>query len=92
MSFGQDVEPKKEDNGEYSGVSSLELERRLHELLHIKQQERIEELEYALECTKQKVVETEIEISRLRGSASLAPPHKDEKFQQAPKKINLFRS
>lgn len=81
LSFGQDIEPKKEDNGEYSGVSSLELERRLHELLHIKQQERIEELEYALECTKKKVVEKEIEICQLRGSASLASPQKDEKFQ-----------
>lgn len=78
LSFRQDIEPKKEDNGEYGGVSSLELERRLHELLHMKQQERIEELEYALECAKRNLVEKEIEICQLRDHASLASPHKDE--------------
>ncbi|XP_008790663.1 protein POLAR LOCALIZATION DURING ASYMMETRIC DIVISION AND REDISTRIBUTION-like [Phoenix dactylifera] len=90
INVGQDIEPKKENNGESSGVSALELERRLHELLHTKQQERIAELEYVLECTKRKLVEKEIEICWLRESASLASPHKDEKNPESIKKSSSF--
>ncbi|XP_029118334.1 protein POLARALIZATION DURING ASYMMETRIC DIVISION AND REDISTRIBUTION [Elaeis guineensis] len=69
FSFGQNVEPKNEDIGEFSGVPALDLERRLHELLHARQQEQIAELEYALECTKRKLVDKEIELCSLRDSA-----------------------
>lgn len=85
FSFGQNVEPKKEDFGKFSGVSALDLERRLHELLHAKQQEQITELEYALECTKRRLVDKEIELCRLRDGASLASHHKDETIQTSIK-------
>ncbi|XP_043694815.1 protein POLAR LOCALIZATION DURING ASYMMETRIC DIVISION AND REDISTRIBUTION-like [Telopea speciosissima] len=51
------------DTTEHNGICPLELERRLHELLEARQQERIAELEFALDCSQHKLLEKEMEIS-----------------------------
>lgn len=43
-----------------SGVSPLQLERKLHQVLEARQQERIKELEDALECAEHKLHDKEI--------------------------------
>ncbi|XP_073001838.1 protein POLARALIZATION DURING ASYMMETRIC DIVISION AND REDISTRIBUTION-like [Typha latifolia] len=68
-SFGE-VDSEKKDNNQSSGVSAQELERRLHELLHIRQQERIAELESALHCAEKKLIEKEIEVCRWKDTAT----------------------
>jgi len=54
-----------DDKSEYNGVSAVQLERRLHELLHERNRDRIEELEAALRRAEQKLVEKEMEVSWL---------------------------
>uniref|UniRef100_A0A0E0LE13 Uncharacterized protein n=1 Tax=Oryza punctata TaxID=4537 RepID=A0A0E0LE13_ORYPU len=61
-----------DDEAEYNGVNALELERRLHELLHQRNQERIEELELALKRAEKKLVEKEMEVSMWKDTAKLA--------------------
>ena len=57
------------------GVPPTELKRRLHELLEARQQERIEELEAALECAMHKLREKEIEVSWWKDTARLISQH-----------------
>ncbi|ERM98371.1 hypothetical protein AMTR_s00072p00021800 [Amborella trichopoda] len=53
----------EEENRREKVINKLcELERRLHELLHTRQQERITELENALECSERRLLEKEIEV------------------------------
>ncbi|XP_002438756.2 protein POLAR LOCALIZATION DURING ASYMMETRIC DIVISION AND REDISTRIBUTION [Sorghum bicolor] len=59
-------------NAEYNGVSAVQLERRLHELLHERNRDRIEELEAALRCAEQKLVEKEMEVSLWKDTAKFA--------------------
>ncbi|KAJ4792628.1 Protein POLAR LOCALIZATION DURING ASYMMETRIC DIVISION AND REDISTRIBUTION [Rhynchospora pubera] len=70
------------DEGDYNsfdgGVCPRELERRLNEVLHSRQRERIEELEYALECAKSRLHESEREICWWRDTARLVTQHKDD--------------
>ncbi|PKA52878.1 hypothetical protein AXF42_Ash001859 [Apostasia shenzhenica] len=57
---------------EHYGVSAYQLERRLHELLQARQEERIAQLESALEFAQQKLLEKEAELScwkKIRGLA-----------------------
>uniref|UniRef100_A0A0D3GJA5 Uncharacterized protein n=1 Tax=Oryza barthii TaxID=65489 RepID=A0A0D3GJA5_9ORYZ len=61
-----------DDEAEYNGVNAVELERRLHELLHQRNQERIEELELALKRAEKKLVEKEMEVSMWKDTAKLA--------------------
>lgn len=61
-----------DDNAVYNGVSAMLLERRLHELLHERNRERIEELEAALRCAEQKLVEKEMEVSLWKDTAKFA--------------------
>lgn len=75
-------EPKQEDSKEHSGVCPRELERRLHELLESRQQEKIAELEAALECTQRKLQEKDTEICWWRDTARLVSKHKE---------VTLFR-
>ncbi|XP_020530832.1 uncharacterized protein LOC18447060 isoform X1 [Amborella trichopoda] len=63
--------PREEVMSEYCGVSASELERRLHELLEKRQQERITELENALECSERRLLEKETEVSWWRENAKL---------------------
>lgn len=55
------------------GVAPHELERRLHELLEARQQERIDELEAELEHTKLVLREKEIEASWWKDTVRLFP-------------------
>lgn len=70
-------EPKQEVTREHGGVCPRELERRLHELLESRQQERIAELETALECAEGKLLEKEKEICWWRDTARLVSKHKE---------------
>ncbi|GFY96829.1 myosin heavy chain-like protein [Actinidia rufa] len=60
-SFGKVVDPP-EAGEEHSGVPPNELERRLHELIESRQEERIKELEAALDCANQMLLEKEREV------------------------------
>ncbi|XP_059659138.1 protein POLAR-like 1 [Cornus florida] len=51
------LDPPEDDTREHWPVPPNELERRLHELLEARQQERIKELEAALECARLKLYE-----------------------------------
>lgn len=54
------------------GVPALELERRLHQVLEARQEDRIKELEVALEYTKRKLHEKETEVSWWKETATAA--------------------
>ncbi|KAL6216040.1 hypothetical protein ACLB2K_009267 [Fragaria x ananassa] len=58
-----------------SGVAPLELERKLHLVLEARQEERIKELEDALERAEQRLQEKEIEVSWWRDTARLMSAH-----------------
>lgn len=58
-------------NNELYGVSPRDLERRLHEVLEERQQERINELESALDYAIQQLEEKERELCWWRDSARL---------------------
>ncbi|KAM5564684.1 protein POLAR LOCALIZATION DURING ASYMMETRIC DIVISION AND REDISTRIBUTION [Rosa sericea] len=60
------------------GFAPLELERKLHEVLEARQEERIKELEDALECAEQKLEEKEREVSWWRNAAILMSGHGPE--------------
>ncbi|XP_059288122.1 protein POLAR LOCALIZATION DURING ASYMMETRIC DIVISION AND REDISTRIBUTION-like isoform X2 [Lycium ferocissimum] len=60
---------------ENCGVPAEELNRRLHELLQTRQEERIKELESALESTMQKLAEKEKEICWWRDTAKVFSQH-----------------
>ncbi|XP_062229416.1 protein POLAR-like 1 isoform X2 [Phragmites australis] len=65
-------EDNDDDETEFNGVSAIELERRLHELLHERNRDRIEELEAALRCAEKKLVEKEMEICLWKDTAKFA--------------------
>ncbi|XP_062233929.1 protein POLAR-like 1 [Phragmites australis] len=67
-----DEEDNDDDETEYNGVSAVELERRLHELLHERNRDRIEELEAALQRTEKKLVEKEMEVRLWKDTAKFA--------------------
>ncbi|CAN6539503.1 unnamed protein product [Malus baccata var. baccata] len=76
--FGEEMDTHEAEPADYNempcdfGVPALELERRLHELLEASQEERIKELEVALEYMKGKLHEKEMEVSWWRQNASAA--------------------
>jgi hypothetical protein len=71
-----DSEDEDEERGSDGGVSALELERRLQELLHRRSRERIEELEASLRRAERKLMEKEMEARLWKDTAKLAlqPP------------------
>ncbi|KAG0475648.1 hypothetical protein HPP92_015334 [Vanilla planifolia] len=71
-------EPKEVAN-KRCGVCPRELERRLHELLESRQQERIAELKGTLECTQKKLHDKEIEVCWWRDTARLLSKHREQK-------------
>ncbi|KAK7351348.1 hypothetical protein VNO77_10729 [Canavalia gladiata] len=71
-SFGEIImEPQGASSDASFGVPPVELERRLHELLEVRLQEQITELESALECTTKKLIEKEIEVTWWKDAARL---------------------
>jgi len=78
-SFGEIImEPIGADYDVSFGVSPIELERRLHELLEARLEERITELESALECTTEKLIKKEIEATWWKDTARLVSQHVPE--------------
>ncbi|CAL9071130.1 unnamed protein product [Musa textilis] len=67
-------EPSDENHNVHCGVPASELERRLYELVCSRQEERIAELESALEFTRKRLVEKEIKVSRWKDTGMLASP------------------
>jgi hypothetical protein len=74
-SFGEVIDLQNASTEVHCGVPPTELQRRLHELLEAKQQERIKELEAALECAMHKLREKEIEVSWWKDTARLISQH-----------------
>ncbi|XP_078163670.1 uncharacterized protein LOC144558698 [Carex rostrata] len=68
--FEQFDETWQDDCNQNYGVSPHELERKLHELLNHRQQERIEELESQLHSLERKLLERESEINRWKAIAT----------------------
>jgi hypothetical protein len=66
-----------------SGVAPLQLERKLHQVLEARQQERIKELEDALECAEHKLHDKEIEVSWWKHTAALISGHDDPQLNCA---------
>ncbi|KAF4348960.1 hypothetical protein F8388_019135 [Cannabis sativa] len=58
-----------------NGVRPIELERKLYQLLELRQEERIKELEEALECANHKLKEKELEVSWWKDTAHLISQH-----------------
>ncbi|KAE8806417.1 hypothetical protein D1007_17222 [Hordeum vulgare] len=75
----EDTEEDEEDSKRcHGGVPARVLERRLHELLQSRHEERIAELETELQRAQRKLMEKEREVSRWRDTAKLVSLHKDE--------------
>uniref|UniRef100_A0A0A9HNY0 Uncharacterized protein n=1 Tax=Arundo donax TaxID=35708 RepID=A0A0A9HNY0_ARUDO len=74
--FEEVVEEEEEDDDddqtEFNGVSAIELERRLHELLHERNRDQIEELEAALQRAVKKLAEKEMEVCLWKDTAKFA--------------------
>ncbi|KAG4389281.1 hypothetical protein GLYMA_06G061800v4 [Glycine max] len=78
-SFGEIImEPQGATYDVSFGVPPIELERRLHELLEARLEERISELESALECKTQKLIKKEIEVTWWKDTAQLISQHVPE--------------
>lgn len=81
-----DDEEEEEDGGygedrmspPHGGVSARALERRLHELLQKRQQDRIVELESALDAAQRRLHEKEREVVWWRDAAKLVSHRRDE--------------
>ncbi|KAI4981058.1 hypothetical protein ZWY2020_021543 [Hordeum vulgare] len=70
-----DRDEEEDDDADRYGVSTLELDRRLHELLHQRNQERIEELEAALRRAEKRLFDKEMEASLSKDTAKMAFRH-----------------
>ncbi|KAM0834408.1 hypothetical protein ACQ4PT_063613 [Festuca glaucescens] len=75
------LDSEDEERGSDGGVSALELERRLQELLHRMSRERIEELEASLRRAERKLMEKVMEARLWKDTAKLAlqPPSQQQR-------------
>lgn len=73
--FGEVCDASEKATIEHFGVPPYELERRLHELLESRQQDRIRELEAALECANRKLCEKEREVGWWKDTAKVISEH-----------------
>uniref|UniRef100_A0A0A9G8L6 Uncharacterized protein n=1 Tax=Arundo donax TaxID=35708 RepID=A0A0A9G8L6_ARUDO len=67
-----DYDDDDDNETEYNGVCAIKLERRLHELLHERNRDRIEELEAALWRAEKKLAEKEMEVHLWKDTAKFA--------------------
>ncbi|XP_037450394.1 protein POLAR LOCALIZATION DURING ASYMMETRIC DIVISION AND REDISTRIBUTION-like [Triticum dicoccoides] len=74
----EEDEEVKESKPCHGGVPARVLERRLHELLQSRHEQRIAELETELQRAQRKLRDKEREVSRWRDTAKLVSRHKDE--------------
>lgn len=77
-SYRDMIDAQEASNDISFGVHPIELERRLHELLEARLQEQITDLEYALECARQKVIEKETEVTWWKDTVQLISQHVPE--------------
>ncbi|KAI4379865.1 hypothetical protein MLD38_006108 [Melastoma candidum] len=78
-SMGEGMNPLDVGDPEsQGGVPAIELERKLHELLQSRQEERIKELETALECYKHELHDTDRELSWWRDTAMMLSQYAKE--------------
>ncbi|KAJ8497278.1 hypothetical protein OPV22_007830 [Ensete ventricosum] len=82
-------EPSVENHNVHSGVPASELERRLYELICSRQEERIAELESALEFARKSPVEKEIKVSWWKDTGMLASPSPQHEEMLS---VNLYDS
>lgn len=75
LSSDEVVDLQEDGTERQCGVAPIELERKLHELLEARQEERIKELEGALECAKQEVIDKESEVSWWKETAKVISKH-----------------
>ncbi|KAK6131969.1 hypothetical protein DH2020_034289 [Rehmannia glutinosa] len=75
MCYEEDDEPHDLGNDEFYGVCPRELERKLHQVLETRQQERINELESAVEYAMQQLEEKERELACWKDAARLISRH-----------------
>ncbi|PKI53226.1 hypothetical protein CRG98_026358 [Punica granatum] len=78
LSLGEVVDLDDSMTEVHGGVPPIELERRLHELLESRQQERIKELEASLKCIKLKLSEKGREAKWWKDTALLMSSHVPE--------------
>ncbi|KAL6606068.1 hypothetical protein ACP70R_041721 [Stipagrostis hirtigluma subsp. patula] len=74
----EEYEEEDKTSPAHGGVSARALERRLHELLQKRQQERIVELEAALDSAQRRLHEKEREVVWWRDAAKLVSHRRDE--------------
>ncbi|XP_037445074.1 sodium/potassium/calcium exchanger 1-like [Triticum dicoccoides] len=75
---GDTDEEDEESKACHGGVPARVLERRLHELLQSRHEQRIADLETELQRAQRKLRDKEREVSRWRDTANLVSNHKDE--------------
>ncbi|VAI50712.1 unnamed protein product [Triticum turgidum subsp. durum] len=75
---GDTDEEDEESKACHGGVPARVLERRLHELLQSRHEQRIAELQTELQRAQRKLRDKEREVSRWRDTANLVSNHKDE--------------
>ncbi|KNA12374.1 hypothetical protein SOVF_126510 [Spinacia oleracea] len=84
MSSGEVIDPQYVESPEFSGVPPIELERRLHEVLEARQEQRIKELEANLERMKKRLEKKEVEVTWWKDTAKLIS-------KQVPESSRSFR-
>ncbi|KAL6861916.1 hypothetical protein ACP4OV_017616 [Aristida adscensionis] len=83
----EEYEEERTRSPAHGGVSARALERRLHELLQKRQQERIVELEAALDSAQRRLHEKEREVVWWRDAAKLVSHRRDESSSACSRRL-----